>query len=819
MKSSMIRPYCLLLALGLTIGGCKSPILAPEQIGGELVVSIGGATAVKRPDRTIAPGGTDVSGIMSRIVAYSVTARKGSSTRTATGNSSRIAFQGLEAGTWKVAVSGLDANGAAIVQGTADPDPIIAAGRSLTTAVGVSLIRDGGTGGISLSLTFPKSVGVDSAYATLDRVALSSAMSIAPFDATRDEVVVSLPSVAAGSPLLQVFLAKAGAVVAGITEIVWVYKEVTTTATIDLGAGDIGAPPPMPEAFSCDSQPDGSILLTWVDASHIADGYVVRRSGLAVDLGYDATSYKDTGLSPGTAYAYQVSAKNRFGESTPAGGSATSYESVAPPTFGIASGQLCSTSQTLTILCATPGASIRYTTDGTPPSASSTLYAAPVPFAGHGGVNLAIRAIATKGGMADSAEAFASYPVRGKAMTPAIGLASGTYVNGMPQTISCGTSGASIYYSLDGSDPADANNAARLAYAGVFDLGARGAMTLRAIAQRPDLEDSELAIAAYVFANARIYVGTSSGSYLYYSDDYGTSWQSFAGGPTRYANDIKSVAGSIYAATAGAGLWINNGNAWTQYGLNNGSSKTDIVYCVEVVGGTIYAGTALGLFVSTNGGTSWTRYSTTTPSSNPAYIANAYAYSIFFDGGRTYIGTSKGITICDGNLTGGTWSHVYLNPATLSSLSNTCYRFLRCGGLLFVGTGSGLFSSADNGQSWSEALSGQLGSAYGNGKITVLSNWPSSQVYAANSSNGFITGIVDGASVYWSASTSVFAPGDQKEPSMGSVPYSYTSSAGLRSSRGTFLSAGNNLYFRENGGIWRMRSISGAGTIYSVCVP
>jgi len=53
------------------------------------------------------------------------------------------------------------------------------------------------------------------------------------------------------------------------------------------------------------------------------------------------------------------------------------FDTAKAPTFSPAGGYYAG-SQTVTLSCATPGASIRYTTDGTQPSASSTLYTAPI---------------------------------------------------------------------------------------------------------------------------------------------------------------------------------------------------------------------------------------------------------------------------------------------------------------------------------------------------------------------------------------------------------------------------------------------------------
>jgi hypothetical protein len=87
---------------------------------------------------------------------------------------------------------------------------------------------------------------------------------------------------------------------------------------------------------------------------------------------------------------------------TQGGGSGT----VATPTFGPAAGTY-TTTQMVTITTSTAGATIRYTTDGSTPTATSTLYSGPVTVAS----SLTLKAIGIKSGLANSAVATASYTI------------------------------------------------------------------------------------------------------------------------------------------------------------------------------------------------------------------------------------------------------------------------------------------------------------------------------------------------------------------------------------------------------------------------
>ena len=94
--------------------------------------------------------------------------------------------------------------------------------------------------------------------------------------------------------------------------------------------------------------------------------------------------------------------------------SASGKEVVAAPTFSVPAGAVAEGTE-ITISCATEGATIYYTTDGTNPTAASTVYSTPVVI----NEALTIKALAVKEGMDDSAIATAEYTI--KANVPVTG--------------------------------------------------------------------------------------------------------------------------------------------------------------------------------------------------------------------------------------------------------------------------------------------------------------------------------------------------------------------------------------------------------------
>ena len=82
-------------------------------------------------------------------------------------------------------------------------------------------------------------------------------------------------------------------------------------------------PPATPSSLSAQAQSSSEIALTWSDVA-TETGYRIERSddggtGWATvgTAGQDVTSFTDTGLTPGTGYAYRVIAINAGGESVP----------------------------------------------------------------------------------------------------------------------------------------------------------------------------------------------------------------------------------------------------------------------------------------------------------------------------------------------------------------------------------------------------------------------------------------------------------------------------------------------------------------------
>jgi glucose/arabinose dehydrogenase len=124
-----------------------------------------------------------------------------------------------------------------------------------------------------------------------------------------------------------------------------------------------------------------------------------------------------------------------------------SFAQAATPTFSPSSGPITN-GTSISIACATPGAVIYYTLDGSTPTTNSAIYTAPVTI--NGGTTLDAMAVA--GGYLTSAVQSTFYQLVPTA-TPVFSPSSGPVAYGTGISISCATPGATIYFTTDGTTP------------------------------------------------------------------------------------------------------------------------------------------------------------------------------------------------------------------------------------------------------------------------------------------------------------------------------------------------------------------------------
>ncbi|HUB68095.1 MAG TPA: chitobiase/beta-hexosaminidase C-terminal domain-containing protein, partial [Candidatus Methylacidiphilales bacterium] len=195
----------------------------------------------------------------------------------------------------------------------------------------------------------------------------------------------------------------------------------------------------------------------------------------------------------------------QFTNSTETGGASlqisttnSTSSSICFPPFFNAPGGIYTTSQSVQLTSATPGASIYYTTDDSLPSSTNgTLYSTPISITSN---NTIVKAIATCSGLTNSAVNTAIYRISTVLASPTFFPAAGSYTG--PQTIVISslnalTDGATIMYTTDGTTPSPTHG---IVYTGPITLGVSA--TIQAMVCANNFPNSPVVNASYTIAPA-----------------------------------------------------------------------------------------------------------------------------------------------------------------------------------------------------------------------------------------------------------------------------------------------------------------------------
>ncbi len=167
----------------------------------------------------------------------------------------------------------------------------------------------------------------------------------------------------------------------------------------------------------------------------------------------------------------------------------------AAPTFSPAAGTYTS-AQSVTLSDATSGATIHYTTNGSTPTASSAVYTSPLPVS----ATTTIMAMATSSTLANSPVSSATYTINlvSQVATPSFSPSAGTYSTVQSVTITDATSGATIFYTTDGSTPTTSS----AVYTSPIPVSTT--TTIMAMATSSNLANSPVSSATYTINLAQV---------------------------------------------------------------------------------------------------------------------------------------------------------------------------------------------------------------------------------------------------------------------------------------------------------------------------
>ena len=272
----------------------------------------------------------------------------------------------------------------------------------------------------------------------------------------------------------------------------------------------------------------------------------------------------------------------------------------ASPSFNPVSGSVVALNSTVAITCATSGAKVYYTTDGSNPTEESTEYTAPLTVTG----DMTIKAIAVNSpAYLNSDIVSASYTVQ-KVVDPVFSPTPGAVEANTEVTISCDTEGATIYYTTDGTTP----TAGSTEYTGAITI--TSAVTIKAIAIKSGYLNSGVVEANYTIQGEGLAPNT-----VLFTENWGTANSSISGytgaGASSY-NDASTITYStsnsskvsISTQSAGnmedANLFINGSKGQAGYTMYIGGIKTYGAKKVRVVFACNNAATTVGVVESSS---------------------------------------------------------------------------------------------------------------------------------------------------------------------------------------------------------------------------
>lgn len=151
---------------------------------------------------------------------------------------------------------------------------------------------------------------------------------------------------------------------------------------------------------------------------------------------------------------------------------------------------------------------------------------------------------------------------------------------------------------------------------------------------------TSLYLGDYAFNGTNTFV-TVDGSGVFLSINNGSSWTEVNNGLTNlYVSEIATLDNKVFVNSNGISISNDNGGSWSS--ANTGLT-TSVVRSFLVNGMNIFAGTDEGVFISSNGGNSWTQL-------DNSGLLNSLIKDMAVFNNKLYAATGSGVYIYDLNL-------------------------------------------------------------------------------------------------------------------------------------------------------------------------
>jgi hypothetical protein len=255
---------------------------------------------------------------------------------------------------------------------------------------------------------------------------------------------------------------------------------------------------------------------------------------------------------------------------------------VAIPTFDPVAGTY-QQAENVFISCATDGATIHYTTDGSDPTQESTIYTQHI----HIPLNttMTIKARAYRTGWTPSPVASATYVITGTVAPPGFDPPPGTYPQSQDVTLTCATDGATIHYTTDGSDP----NQTSAVYTEPINIPDETSITIKAKGYKPDWIPGPIATGTYQIVGT-VATPTFDPEPGHYYEEQDVQIQcAFENATIRYTTDGADPTEDSPAYTEPIHIPLDTTLTLKARGYRDGFTPSDIIAGIYEVTGTVAA--------------------------------------------------------------------------------------------------------------------------------------------------------------------------------------------------------------------------------------